>query len=300
MTRTAPLSLDDWRARGRTYSHRGHPIFYVDERRGDGPVLLCVHGFPSASYDFVDAWPRLAGRFGRVIAADMIGFGFSAKPRSYDYDLVDQTDLQQELVRSLGVNEVHVLAHDYGVSIAQEMLARHADGTGLKLQSVTLLNGGLFPETHHARPVQKLLLGPLGPLVSRIATERAFQKNLAEVFGPNTQPTPEQQRAFWTLWSAQGGDRLGHRLIRYILDRRRNRDRWVGALQKTAVPVRLINGPEDPVSGAHMVVRYRELVPNPDVVSLPGIGHYPQVEAPDAVVDAFFAFLDRIGVPAGQ
>ena len=35
--------------------------------------------------------------------------------------------------------------------------------------------------------------------------------------------------------------------------------------------------------GAHMVARYRELISNPDVVELAGVGHYPQIEAPEAV-----------------
>ena len=41
-----------------------------------------------------------------------------------------------------------------------------------------------------------------------------------------------------------------------------------------------------------MVARYRELVPDPDVVLLPDVGHYPQVEAPEAVLAAFLAFVD--------
>ena len=81
-------------------------------------------------------------------------------------------------------------------------------------------------------------------------------------------------------------------------ERRRHRERWVGALQTTVVPLRVIDGLEDPVSGAHMVARYRELVPHPDVVELDGIGHYPQVEDPQGVVRAFLAFHDRLGTPA--
>ncbi|HBZ98771.1 MAG TPA: alpha/beta hydrolase, partial [Pseudomonas sp.] len=46
------------------------------------------------------------------------------------------------------------------------------------------------------------------------------------------------------------------------------------------VPMRVIDGAADPISGAHMVARYRELIPAPDTVLLEGIGHYPQVEAP--------------------
>lgn len=290
------ITPEQWRKRGRTFEYRGQPIFYVDEPGGGDTALLMIHGFPSASWDFADIWPRLLPRFSRLIVPDMIGFGFSAKPPQYPYDVVDQAELHEQLLTALGVNAVHVLAHDYGVSVAQELLARRLERPtrAPELRSVTLLNGGLFPETHRARPVQKLLLSPLGFLVTRLTTEARFARSLAAVFGPRTQPDPETLHAFWRLWSAQGGHHLGHRLIRYILDRRRNRERWVGALQNTPVPLRLINGPEDPVSGAHMAARYRELVPKPDVVSLPGIGHYPQIEAPDAVADAFLTFVERV------
>lgn len=288
------IPLAAWRQKGLWYEHRGHPIFYIDEQRSDGPCLLLIHGFPTASWDYSDIWPLIAPRFGRLIAPDMIGFGFSAKPPDYPYDLVDQADLHEQLLARLQVNEVHLLVHDYGVSVAQELLARHLSRKAprLELKSVTLLNGGLFPETHRARLVQKLLLGPAGPLISRLNNRQRFARSLSAVFGPQTQPSEAQLDAFWQLMQENGGHRLGHRLIRYILDRRRHRDRWVSALQDTAVPLRLINGPEDPVSGAHMVQRYRQLVPQPDVVSLAGIGHYPQVEAPAAVAEAFMAFVD--------
>lgn len=291
-------TLEHWRSRGKTFDYRGHRIFFMDEPGGGEVPLLLIHGFPTASWDFADIWPRLLPRFSRLIVPDMIGFGFSAKPRDYPYDVVDQAELHVQLLSRLGVNAVHVLAHDYGVSVAQELLARHLDlvSPRLELRSVTLLNGGLFPETHRARTVQKLLLGPLGFLVTRLATEARFSRSLSAVFGPRTQPDAATLHAFWQLWSAEGGDRLGHRLIRYILDRRRNRERWVGALQKTPVPLRLINGPEDPVSGAHMAERYRQLVPQPDIVSLPGIGHYPQVEAADSVADAFLEFIERLSL----
>ena len=39
-----------------------------------------------------------------------------------------------------------------------------------------------------------------------------------------------------------------------------------------------------------MVAHYRELIPAPDTVLLEGIGHYPQVEAPERVLEHYFAF----------
>ena len=79
-----------------------------------------------------------------------------------------------------------------------------------------------------------------------------------------------------------------------MAERRLHRERWVGALQTTKVPIRLVCGMADPVSGAHMVARYRELVPHPDVVELATIGHYPQLEDPVGVRGAVLAFHDGL------
>lgn len=81
-----------------------------------------------------------------------------------------------------------------------------------------------------------------------------------------------------------------HKLIRYMAERKRYRARWVGALQQAAIPIRLINGAFDPISGRHMTERYRELIPNPDVILLEQIGHYPQTEAPALVLKHYLAF----------
>jgi pimeloyl-ACP methyl ester carboxylesterase len=57
----------------------------------------------------------------------------------------------------------------------------------------------------------------------------------------------------------------------------------------------VINGSVDPVSGAHMVARYREVVsPEHFIVELPSIGHYPQVEAAEQVLQAFRRFLGQV------
>jgi pimeloyl-ACP methyl ester carboxylesterase len=299
------VTLDEWRAAGRTFTYRGHAIFYRDD--GAGEPLLCVHGFPTASWDWHRLWDGLRTRF-RMLAPDMIGFGFSAKPQGYDYSIHDQATLHEQLLAELGVGAVDVLAHDYGDTVAQELLARHDErcrtgAPGMTIRSVCFLNGGLFPETHRPRLVQRLLMSPLGPLLGRRLDERRFARSFRAIFGPCTAPSAAELHDFWTLLAVNDGPRVAHKLIRYMEERRRFRARWVGALQTTAVPLRVIDGAVDPVSGAHMAARYRALVPAPDVVVLDGIGHYPQVEAPDDVLRHFLAFVARArswsGPPAG-
>lgn len=282
------MQPDHWRAKGKTYEHRGYPVFFVDE--GSGPPVIALHGFPTSSYDWHAVWERLTARH-RVIACDLMGFGFTAKPRDYGYSILDQADLVEGLCWELGIESAHVLAHDYGDTVTQELLARDLErrdggGAGLSLRSACLLNGGLFPESHRPVLVQRLLLGPAGPLVSRVVNRRAFGRSFARVFGPATQPSADELDRFWRIVSADGGTRISHRLIRYIPERVRHRARWVGALQRTPVPLRFVNGLLDPVSGAHMVDRYRELVGLPDVVELPTVGHYPQVESPEETAAA--------------
>jgi pimeloyl-ACP methyl ester carboxylesterase len=289
--------FDRWRREGRTFRHRGHAIFY--RTAGDGPPLLAIHGFPSASWDWHPLWAELTARF-RVIAPDMIGFGWSDKPRAHDYSILDQATLHEGLLHELGVERAHVLAHDYGDTVAQELLARHEDRAqrgerGLSLASTCFLNGGLFPEAHRPRLVQRLLASPLGSLVGRATSKRAFASGLTAVFGPSTPPSATLIDELWTLLRHDDGQRVLHLIIGYMAERRRHRERWVGVLTRTKVPLRVIDGAADPVSGAHMVARYRALVPGADAVELPGIGHYPQVEDPAGVLRAFLAFHERLG-----
>ncbi|MDV3442762.1 alpha/beta hydrolase [Pseudomonas otitidis] len=285
------IPLGDWRAQGRDLLFHRHRIRYWEA--GQGEPLLLIHGFPTAAWDWHYLWQPLAERY-RVIACDMLGFGDSDKPRVHDYRLLEQADLQQALVRHLGIDgPVHLLAHDYGDSVAQELLARHHEGRA-RIASCVFLNGGLFPETHRPVLVQKLLLSPLGPLIGRGFSRTKLGANFGKVFGPATQPSAAELDDFWSLVAAHDGPAVMHRLIRYIPERREQRDRWVAAMQKGGVPLRVIDGAVDPISGAHMVARYRELIPEPDTVLLEHIGHYPQTEAPSQVLQHYLAFRQAL------
>jgi pimeloyl-ACP methyl ester carboxylesterase len=285
------LTLEAWRSRGSAFTYQGHDVFYVDE--GSGDALVCIHGFPTASWDWAWIWEDLTSRF-RVVAPDMMGFGFTAKPRNYTYSLKDQATLHQSLLAELGITRAHFLCHDYGDTVGQELLARDAEGKlDFEIRSMCFLNGGIIPGEHRPRVMQRLLISPLGFLVGRLMSEKRFNASFSEIFGADSKPSPEELHDFWTLVAHNDGPRVAHKLIRYMRERIQNKDRWVGALQNTAAPIRFVNGPDDPVSGRHMADMYSELVPNPDVVLLDGIGHYPQVEAPKATLSAFWEFIAR-------
>ena len=148
----------------------------------------------------------------------------------------------------------------------------------------------VVPEAHRARPIQKLLRTPLAPLLLRLFNQRSFGRSFSTIFGAGTRPDAADIGRFWSLIEHNGGRANMGRLLHYIGERKRHRQRWVDALVEAPMPMRLIVGMDDPVSGAHMAERYRALVPRADVVELPGIGHYPQWEAAERVAEATAEF----------
>ncbi len=287
--------LENWRSRGREAQICGQSVFYLDEGEDEAGTVLLIHGFPTASWDWSRLWPRLLPGH-RLVALDLPGFGFSAKPDHRRYRIAGQADVVEGLVDQLGLAEFHVLAHDYGDTVAQELLARQnaAAGTGRWL-SCCFLNGGLFPETHRALLTQRLLLSPIGPWVNRFSGKGRFERSFSRVFGPATGPTAADIDAFWYLINYRNGKHVFHNLITYMSERVEHRGRWVGALEQSPVPLALINGSRDPVSGAHMVARYRQLGCRLDYLAeLPEIGHYPQFEDPASVAAHYRQFLAAV------
>ena len=293
--------LERWKSDGQYFDYLGFDVFYRKE--GSGPTLLLIHGYPFNSWDWVRLWDRLTDRF-TVIAPDMLGMGFSDKPAKYEYTVHDHADMHEALLSELGLGSAHVLAHDLGDSVGQEMLARHEFGQqaygALRIESITWLNGGLFNEAYTPRLRQKALSRtPLGDMLSPLqatpgvpALDRTHPQRVVRA-GDQTDatdarpvsPDPRVQRR-------QAGDTQG----RQVRQRPLRASESVGPGDAAnRHPDAADRRPVDPNSGRHMAQRYLEVIPNPDVVMLDDkIGHWPQIEAPDAVLENFLAHVESV------
>ncbi|MEO5858702.1 MAG: alpha/beta hydrolase [Pyrinomonadaceae bacterium] len=292
------MTLDEWRAAGEYFEHGELEVFL--RRSGAGPEpVLCLHGFPAASFDYHRIWQKLSQHFD-LLSFDMIGYGFSSKPKRWGYTTFDQVDVLQELIANLNISRVHILAHDYGNTITQELLARESEGSlNFGISSICFMNGALFPETHRPIFAQKLLISPLGAVFGRLIPDAIFKKNLSKVFGPDTKPTDTELDNYLALFKHNHGKLIAHRLIGYMTERAKYRERWVRPLQQMTQPFRFINGLADPVSGKHLVERFREIAPaRTDIIELGGIGHFPHLECPEAVSAAYIEFRSNVAAEA--
>jgi pimeloyl-ACP methyl ester carboxylesterase len=289
-----------WAKQGNYFNFNGHAIFYYDSIVRDvnalcKPTLLLLHGYPTSSIDWFYMRDELEEQF-HVLAPDYIGYGLSAKPVGYTYTIASQVDMIEHLMSRLKLDRFHLMAHDVGVTIAQELLARQLESHINVVQSAVFLNGGLFPETHRPFFMMKMLKTPIiGVIIQYLMPRSLFNKAFNRVFGPRTQRNQEELDEIFSLLLHNAPYNLLQQLQCYINERYRFRDRWVHGLNQVqrirSIPIRLINGPFDPISGQHMVDRYRQIIDNPDICLLPShIGHYPNMEDPTRTLEFFFDF----------
>lgn len=289
MTAAVPVpawpAYDAWLAGGERIAlpRLGRTVFArVDGPAGAPPVTL-LHGFPTSSHDWALVVPALAATH-RVLTLDLLGFGDSDKPPGHRYSLFEQTDLVEEVREVLGVQGGSLVAHDYGVTVAQELLAR-----GARLDRVAFLNGGLYPELHRPTDVQQALLGPGGAELAAALTPELLATGLRTVLA---RPVPDAVLIDLAAAAARrDGLRQAHLLMGYVAERREHGQRWVAALEASALPLAFLWGQRDPVSGAHMLERVRERLPHAESLALDDVGHYPQIEAPKLVAPALARFL---------
>lgn len=288
--------LADWEHGGRVHEVFGHRVFAV-ERAGipDHVPLVVLHGFPTSSYDFRATLPTLAPRR-RIVVHDHLGFGLSDKPERWSYSLLEQAEVAIALWRSLGITKAHVMAHDYGTSVATELVARRDRGLlPLEIASLTLCNGSVHLDLAHLTLAQRLLRSPsVGPAFARLASKRFFDAQMRRIVGDPASLSAEDLDAMWAgLVRANGRARM-HRLSSYLDERVRFRDRWIEPLTRLDVPAHVLWGRRDPIAVPAIAERLAAQLPGARLTWLDELGHYPMVEAPARFAAAANAFLEPL------
>jgi pimeloyl-ACP methyl ester carboxylesterase len=280
-----PTRIVAWRDRGSEEEFRGRRVHFL-ARDGQGPLLVLLHGFPSSSYDWRLLLEREPGH--AVLAPDFLGFGLSEKPRDHEYTLGWQADMVEELHRRHGDGRpVFLVAHDMGTSVATELMARDIDGAlKMDLTGALLLNGSMVQGAASPTLGQRILRSPLGPLMSRLSSERFFRQQFGSIFSPGHPLTDEEAEDQWALIRAGGGRTLNHRTISYMDERFRYADRWHGAIRDWPKPVSLAWGMLDPVATEKVLDAVLALRPSAPLTRFEDLGHYPQIEDPGRVAEA--------------
>ncbi len=262
----------DWGSRGGPVVTRHGPVWCYERDSGSAATTL-LHGFPTHSQDWEPVLPYLKGR---ILAPDLLGFGASAKPKWYSFG--QQIDALLDLWEDRGITTTRLVCHDYSVSIAQEILWRRIQGNwdGPTVTSVAILNGGLAFSAQRPLLVQRVLRGPAGPLAAHFMGRSTFVRSMQRITGQRI-PASDLE----VLWrGVEPAVPFIPALSKYHFERRRRETEWLAALQHADIPVRLMWGLDDPVSGRAMFNHVARHAPACGRIGWEGLGHYPHLEDP--------------------
>ena len=255
-----------------------HGMYVVHNGPRQAPPLLLIHGSGTSGASWGPMVGALAGHH-HVIRVDLPGCGRSAPALSYD--VPEQADRVAELLDDLGLLHITVAGHSSGGYVATALAEQRPDLAG----SLALISTGPGLDALLPQPLilRALLAPPLGPLLWPVRSDAMIRKGISAT---TARPVDIPGDAVADLKN------ITYRTFREVL--RRNTayvaERSVPErLADLDVPVLVIFGAADPryePSSAHQY----DAVPNARVEMLPGVGHVPILEAPEATSELLLGF----------
>lgn len=116
------MELEQVAKPGKTIDIDGLLLHYVEQ--GEGHPVILIHGLGGSTYNLRHTIPTLAQHF-RVLAVDMLGFGYSGRPPDADYSLTAQSRLILKFMDRLNIPVADVIGHSLGGMVAMRLAASY-------------------------------------------------------------------------------------------------------------------------------------------------------------------------------
>jgi pimeloyl-ACP methyl ester carboxylesterase len=256
-----------------------------------GEAVVFVHGNSDAGADWEPLMERVS-EFATVVAPDMPGFGGADKRSDQDYTLAGYAAHLAGVINQLGLERVHLVAHDFGGPFALKWAATHPE----TVASVTMINTGVLLDYRWHRLARLWRTPVVGELIQRATTPR-----IARFVVRHDNPgLPEE----WVERIAghavpEGTKRAVLRLYRSTQSA--DMEALVAPLRERDPDALVVWGDADVYIPVEQAGRQREIFPRVRIEMLPGVGHWAWLEQPDRVAEIVVPFLrDRVGQTAGN
>ncbi|WP_295808014.1 alpha/beta hydrolase [uncultured Nitratireductor sp.] len=253
-------------------------------RCGAGPALVLAHGWPWSSFSWHRVIPELAKHF-RVHWYDMPGYGQSEKSAEQRTSLDVQGRVFAEMLTHWDLERPIVVAHDMGgATTLRAHLLHDCAFQGFVLMNVVAMRpwGSAFFE-HVGRHVDAFL--GLPPHIHRAVVEAYIE---GAIVNEIDRSDFEQLVAPWI--SEEGTASFYRQFAQADEKYTAEVEPLFGRIR---CPSKIIWGEEDPWIPLERGRALHALIPQAAFETLPGIGHLPQIEAPDRVLGLLLEACSR-------
>lgn len=287
-----PRDVDLERSRDRIY-HVEHSRFidvhglrvhYQEAGHRDAPPMFLIHGFLSSTFVWSRVFLELAAAGFRVIAPDLIGAGYSAKPRNFSYSIESQARIIAGLLERLGCKNAILVGSSYGGAVAATVALNQPE-----LVEKLVLVGAVSNNEPKRYLIMRLVRTPvLGDIVSPLlAGSRRFLRARMKRVYDRHQVTLDEFRvdARYLPLRAAGTHRAIIRTVRNWDAERIQRE-----AQLIKQPTLLVWGDNDPDVPLRDGEELQQRIENSRLVVFKECGHHPQEEYPAAFVKAVLEF----------
>lgn len=271
----------------------GHDMAYRME--GHGPALLLLHGIAGSSRTWRDVIPRLTDRF-TVIAPDFMGHGQSEKPMG-DYSLGAFASGIRDLLDVLDIDRASVVGQSFGGGVAMQFAYQHpercerlilVDSGGLGREVNWMLRFMTLPGSEYVMPVIfPGFVRDWGDSLFRMMHDRGIcLGRIAEMWS-----------AYASLAEAENRQAFA-RTIKSVIDPGGQTVSAIDRLYLAApMPTLIVWGDGDDIIPVSHAYAAHDAMPGSRLLIIEGVGHFPQIEAPEQFVEALVDFIDST-VPA--
>jgi pimeloyl-ACP methyl ester carboxylesterase len=266
----------------------GHEIGY--RMAGEGETILLIHGMAGSSRTWREVMPGLSEHH-RVLAPDLLGHGESAKPLG-DYSLGAHASGLRDLLGLLGIERATVVGQSLGGGVAMQLAYQHPE---VCERLVLVSSGGLGRDVSWilrllSLPGSELFLPFIAPGVVRDRGNPVSR--WLHDHGIRAPHIAEMWLAYRSLTETENRHAFV-KTLRSVVDAG---GQTVSALDRlylaAALPTLIIWGADDPIIPVAHAHTAHELIPGSRLEIFEGVGHFPQVEAPQRFVATLLDFLD--------
>ncbi len=256
----------------------GMHIHYRDEgSKADSLPLVLIHGTSSSLHTWDSLVHRLSP-FKRIIRLDMPAFGLTGPNPGQDYSIGFYNRVIDSFLIRLNVHRYAIAGNSLGGSIAWHQ-AIYTPG---KISHLIIINSSGYPKKAEKGNIGFTLaaLPVVGTLLSKFTPKALIRRSIEDVYSNDALITDKLIDRYFDLLLREGNRKATIALFQkpHILEPER-----IKAIQ---TPTLIIWGEDDQLIDVSNAYRFKEDIPNSQLLVIPHSGHVPMEETPEPVYRA--------------